>query len=78
MTPLIWADVWEPLREGLQDAHKGWEFKPPEHHEAGRVLPDDVNRGDTWACSCGHLFATQRGRSLHFYNANARRRRMGI
>jgi hypothetical protein len=69
--------VWEPLRDVLRAA--GIEYELPEHHEAGRVLPDDANRGSTWACSCGRLFPTQKARSLHFHNANnSRRRRMGI
>ncbi len=53
-------------------------FTPAEHHEAGRVLPDNENRGDTWKCSCGRLFATAKGRSGHQHSANNRRRRMGI
>ena len=67
-----------PFGDRLGDVLRGMEFEPAEHHEDGRVLPDEVNRGDTWKCSCGRLFATQKARSLHFHNANNRRRRMGI
>lgn len=68
--------VWEPLKEVLRAA--GIEYVLAEHHEAGRVLPDDENQGNTHKCSCGRLFATQRSRSIHFHNANDRKRRMGI
>ena len=72
MTTLVFDALGDVLRAS------GMEYTPPEHHEAGRVLPDEVNAGNTWKCSCGRLFATAKGRSNHFHNANNRRRRMGI
>jgi hypothetical protein len=58
------------LGDVLRDS--GIEYAPPEHHEAGRVLPDDGNAGNTWKCSCGRLFPTQKARSTHQSAANRR------
>lgn len=70
--------AYEPLKDELQSAYRDWKYESAEHHEDGRVLPDEANAGNTWRCSCGRLFATQKARSNHFHNANNRRRRMGI
>lgn len=58
------------LGEALK--YSGLEYTTPEHHDAGRILPSAESMGNTWLCSCGRAFVTQRARSNHFSFANNR------